>query len=68
VTKEDPIHQTMEVPMSKLAKDVHLTTDKERLFVGPNVPRFPTEKGGEVIVLEPIDDLTPAPDQDKDEA
>ena len=38
--------------MGKLGKGVHTNEDKDRLFVGPDVPRYPTEEGGEVIVVE----------------
>jgi hypothetical protein len=39
--------------MGKLGKGVHTTGDGDRIFVGPDVPRYPTEEGGEVVIVEP---------------
>ena len=38
--------------MGKIGKDIHDTEDGDRIFVGPEVDRYPREDGGEVIVVE----------------
>ncbi len=44
--------------MGKLGKGVHTTEGEDRIFVGPDVPRYPTDEGGEIIVVEPEPETT----------
>lgn len=38
--------------MTKIADGVHTTDDGSRLFLGPDVTRYPRQDDGEVVVLE----------------
>lgn len=48
--------------MTKLGDGLHTTEEGDRIFVGPDVPRYPREDGGEVIVVS-----NPTPDDHADE-
>lgn len=52
--------------MGKLGDGVHTTKGGDRIFVGPDVPRYERDDGGEIMVVEPTGTDSGLSDHDSD--